>query len=115
MINRINFLFIALFMIDTAYSQSGLYLCGQAGIGSTFNNYDQGRKILAPRFQYGTLGKLSVQYRIADRIGLEAGIGQNFSLLKLRDKNFSQRHDGYNSFLKSKISYYSYFGSILYF
>jgi hypothetical protein len=115
MVIRICVFFIAFLTYGAAHCQSGLYLGGQLGAGILFNNYEQSKRVLKPRFQYGTQSKLSIQYRIANRIGVEIGAGQDFFLLRLKDKNFSQRHEGYNSLLKSKINYYSFFGNIQYF
>jgi hypothetical protein len=115
MIIRISLFFISFFTLGFSHAQSGVYLCGQLGVGSTFNSYDLNKKVLAPRFQFGTVENLSIQYRIANRIGLEVGVGQSFFSLRLKDKNFSQRHEGYSCRLKSKTNFYSYFGNLQYF
>jgi hypothetical protein len=104
-------LFIILSSSFKLYSQQGLYTGLSVDAGLASHSFGENNKILKTSFpSYQLQGGFIVQYRAFNRIGFELGINQNYQSWKFKDRDFSDRHPGYESIMKNKMSYYSYHG-----
>lgn len=96
------------------FSQHDVFIGGNMDLGVPFqNSYLQNKSVLKSKFTLCSQYTFSAQYRFANRIGIEAGVGQSFYKSKFRDQNFESRHKGYELSLKNKNAYYSYFANLI--
>lgn len=82
--------------------------------GSPLNSFEQNRKVLGSKLSYNTGVDLSLQLRMFGRIGIEGGVIQNIHSWRLKDKNFKDRHPGFEVDIRSKNQYYSLYGGLQY-
>ena len=111
-----SFFCLSFLLVFSAYAQADLYLgaelngglMGKAGLQNGLLD----KKNYSPNFG----GQLSASLRFFDRIGLEAGIGQHWSRIRLRDGAFEDEIDGFSLDLKNTSLYWNtYFAASLYF
>lgn len=108
-----SFLFV---VVELAYSQHSLWVGAELDAGIPVGNmYKNERNILKPRFGMQFGGHLLVQYRLANRIGIELGAGQNYVYQQFRDQKFKEEHGNkYEVLMKLNNFYTSYQASLQY-
>lgn len=105
------FIFCALSL--EVYSQRTLLAGMQFDFGAPVNSYSLQRSVLGSRILSNHFqGAFSVQARFWDRIGIEAGISQNFQHWRMKDKDFAKRNKGFEVNLRNNYAYYSFFGNL---
>lgn len=105
--------FLSSFAI-TGFSQTDILAGSSFYFGIPMNGFTQNRNVLGSRMSYNFGTDFSVQLRMFGRFSIEGGIMQNVHNWRMKDKNFSQRHPGYEVEIKSKNHYYSWFAALQY-
>lgn len=109
---KLVYFILFLWLQQFSFAQHDLYVGGElmGGImgGTELNNTLLGQKNYSPRLG----GQLSVNFRMFDRIAIEAGIGQHWSRVKLRDDDFSNEVDDFSINLKNTNMYWNYYAAI---
>ncbi|HEY8402897.1 MAG TPA: hypothetical protein VIK89_16640 [Cytophagaceae bacterium] len=107
----INLLLIAQF----AFSQQHLFLGFSGDYGVFQRSFQEQRDVLRTK-KLGTMvaGNISIQYRIANRITLESGIGFHRQRWALKDHNFEKRHPGFVVDIVNRNTYNTFFFGIQY-
>lgn len=107
------FLLICFMSAAPVFAQQTLLVGVQTDLGAPLNQYAGGKNILRSHaISYHFQQSLSLQYQLWNRIGLEAGVSQNASKWRMKDKDFEQRHPGFVVDLRNKSHYYSYYGNL---
>lgn len=97
---------------QTVFAQLELYVGGEL-IGGVLAGSDFNTNLLKQRNYSPTLGgQVHASVRIFDVIGLEAGIGQHWSRVRLTDNNFEEQAQDFSIKIKNSSYHWNYYGAL---
>lgn len=103
---------LGLFIASISYAQHDLYigaeLNGGVLIGNEFNDNILNQKNYSPT----TGAQLSASIRLFDFIGIEAGIGQHWSRIRLNDEDFENETDDFSIKIKNSFWHWNYYAAL---
>ncbi|MDH5475715.1 MAG: hypothetical protein OEX22_08505 [Cyclobacteriaceae bacterium] len=110
---RVFLIFIYFFIATFSTAQQQFFIGGQMEYGYFFRKIESNEKTLSTSGLGSVIvPRLSLQYRIFNRISLEAGAALNRQKWTLHDAAFESRHEGFDLNINNTNRFYSYFGSL---
>jgi len=109
LLKRVLFIFILVLSQHSLYSQFELYAGGEL-IGGTMTGSQFNSDLLEQKNYSPVLGgQLNVSIRMFDVFAIEAGIGQHWNRVRLRDNDFEQQAEDFSIDIKNTNYYWNYY------